>query len=187
MRAFAKPTPIGRLSVEARVVYTAFCVFMLLGYFTSAWLYLDDDLGVRPADTERYYLGEDTTEASATDDGPALDLPGEDALPDQALRLEKPARQVMETFHFHLFSMPVCLLIIAHIFMMCGVSTRHKVVWIGAATVTTFVHLVTPVLVRFASPGFAFLMFPSAVLMGVAWLYLTARPVFEMWSPRTTP
>lgn len=185
MRAFAKPTPIGRLSVEARVVYTAFCIFMLLGYFTSAWLYLDDDLGTAPADTARYYLGEDVESEATGDDGPTLDLPDED-LPDEALRLEKPARQVMETFHFHLFSMPVCLLIVAHIFMMCGVSTRHKVVWIGAASLSTFVHLVTPVLVRFASDGFAFLMFPSAVLMGVSWLYLTLRPVGEMWvAPRS--
>lgn len=181
MRAFAKPTPIGRLSVEARIVYTGFCLFMLLGYLSSAWLYLDDDLGVRPADTARYYLGESTDAASVEDDGgPALELPDE-PVANEDLRLEKPARQVMETFHFHLFTMPVCLLIVAHIFMMCGIETRQKVWWIALATLSTFVHLITPLLVRFGSPSFAPLMFPSAAVMGVTWLYLTTRPVFEMW------
>lgn len=182
MRAFAKPTPIDRLSIEARLIYTAFSLFMLLGYVTSAWLYGDDDLGMSAAGAERYYLGAANEPAEAEDDGgPALDLPDLDVKED--LRLEKPARQVMETFHFHLFSVPVCLLIVAHIFMMCSISSRQKIWWIGIGTFATFVHLVVPPLIRFASPSFAHLMFPSAIAMGVPWVYMTVRPVWEMWRP----
>ena len=183
MRHFAKPSSLDRLSLEARLVYTIFCLFMLAGYATSLWFYLDDELGTSPKAAERYYLGEAVAAIEpAEDGGPALDLPEEP--PD--LRLEKPARQVMETFHFHLFSVPVCLLILAHIFMMGRESTRTKVLTIGIASLSTMIHLLTPPLIRFASPSFAFLMFPSAIAMTATWLYMTVSPVAQMWRLRAS-
>jgi hypothetical protein len=41
--------------------------------------------------------------------------------------------------------------------------------------------VMAPPLIRFASPSFAFLMFPSAVAMTASWLYMTASPVIQMW------
>jgi hypothetical protein len=182
MRHFAKPSSLDRLSLEARLVYTVFCLFMLVGYATSVWFYLDDELGTSASEAERYYLGEAVAAIEAPDtSGPDLDIPE-----DTGMRLAKPARQVMETFHFHLFSVPICLLIVAHIFMMGRESTRTKVLIIGVASASTMIHLLTPPLIRFASPGFAFLMFPSAVLMTASWLYMTASPVIQMWRLRAT-
>jgi hypothetical protein len=191
VRAFAKPTPIGRLSPEARVVYSVFCVFMLVGYFTSVWFYLDDDLGVGAQGAQTYYLGEQTPAPAAPvvdDGGPALDLPGMDlpeALPTTTqLRLEKPARQIMETFHFHLFSVSVCLLILGHIFMMCGLGRGLKNSILIIGSLATLLHILVPPLIRFTSPHFAALMFPSALIMGLTWLVMTAWPLWEMWRPR---
>lgn len=188
MRYYAKPVGIDRLSLEARVLYTAFCLFLLTGGGTSVWFYLDDQLGVTPADAARYYLG-DAAVATAPqdDDGPALELPGGDldevpAAP-AGMRFEKPPRQVMETFHFHLFSVPVVLLIVGHLFMMCSFSTRTKAWLLALTSVATLLHLLAPPLVRFASPSFAALVFPSALLMGLLWTFLTAWPVVEMWRP----
>ena len=194
MRVFARPTPMERLSLEARVVYTAFCLFLLAGYATSVWFYLDDGLGVAPADTASYYLGDapvasaaaSTASPAAPADGPALDLPEEAAAPDlraphAGMRFEKPPRQVMETFHFHLFSVSVCLLILGHLFMMCGLPRGLKVGTLAVGSVATFLHLLVPPLVRFGGPGAAFLMFPSALLMGLTWLVMTAWPVWDMW------
>lgn len=197
MRSFAKPSGLERLSLEARIVYTAFCVFMLLGYASSAWLYLDDELGASSASARRYYLGDEPAAAPTAEvapAGPALDLPAELGAkavapgPAASLRFAKAPRQVMETFHFHLFSVPVCLLILAHIFMMAGLSTRTKAAVIGIGSVATLVHVCMPPLVRLVSPAFAPLMFPSAALMGLTWLVMTVWPVVEMWrlpSPRT--
>ncbi len=184
MRNLARPSRLDRLSREARVVYTGFCLFLLAGYGTSVWFYLDDDLGVTPAATEAYYLGSApgaaTSEALAG--GPALDLPPPTTTePAREMRFEKPPRQVMETFHFHLFSVPIVLLIIAHIFMMCRLRAGVKIGVIVGAHVGTFVHLAAPPLVRFASESFAFLMFPSAVVMTVTWVWMTAWPVYDMW------
>ena len=50
-----------------------------------------------------------------------------------------------------------------------------------ATTVATFLHVVTPPLIRFASPGFSAVMFPSAVVMSLGWLALTLWPLVEMW------
>src|SRR5690348_5792920 len=125
MRVFARPTPLSRISLEARLVYSAFCLFMLLGYATSAWFYLDDHLGVSAEATRAYYLGAADAPPPAAQ-GPAVDLPGEETGPAEgaaAMQFAKSPRQVMETFHFHLFSVSVCLLIVAHLFMMCALST----------------------------------------------------------------
>lgn len=171
--------PVERLSFEARVVYSTFCLFMLAGFVSSGWLYADDDLGATPAAAARYYLGDPPAEPAA---GPALDLPA-GAVAAGPLRVAKPPRQVMETFHFHLFSVSVCLLILGHLFMMCRMPAAAKAGVIAVAGVSTFVHLLAPPLIRFAGPGWAVLMFPSATLMGLSWLALTVVPLYQMWRP----
>lgn len=177
MRYFTKPQSLSRLSLEARVVYTFFCVFMLIGGATSGWLWADDRLGAGAASAERYYLGEAEKAAPAPAGGPELEVPPESA----PLVMPKSGRQVVETFHFHLFSASVCFLILAHLFMMCGLGTRAKLLVIGTGGLATLLHLLSPPLIRFVSPGFAQLMFPSALAMGVTWLWMSAHPLVEMW------
>ncbi|HEX8435788.1 hypothetical protein, partial [Archangium sp.] len=115
-------------------------------------------------------------------EGPALELPGE-APAAAPMRLEKPARQVMETFHFHLFTVPVVLLIVGHLFMLTALSTRLKVGVITLASVTTFVHLLAPLLVRFVGPQWGWLMPVSVVGATVGWLPMLLWPLWEMWRP----
>ncbi len=199
MRQFARPFPIHRLSLEARVLYTGFLVFLLLGLLSSAWLYRDSFGGLSGQGATEYYRG-GTSAASETkpadaqqgagpalelpSDGPALELPGEAEVPAAApMRLEKPARQVMETFHFHLFTVPVVLLIVGHLFMLTALSTRAKVVVITVASVATFVHLLAPLLVRFGSPGWGWLMPASVVGATLGWLPMLVWPLWEMWRP----
>ena len=195
MRVFARPSGLDRLSLEARVVYSGFCVFLLLGYITSVWLYHSDALGISPDAATAYYLGSgDESPAWRPKDGgragPSVSLPaagpaaGADAgapLQARALRLAKPPRQVMETFHFHLFSVATVLLVISHLFMMCSLSRRLKAGMVAIGFAVTFVHLITPPLIRFAGAPFASLMFPSALAMAATWFVMTAWPLVEMW------
>jgi hypothetical protein len=205
MRYFARPVGIERLSLEARLLYTAFCVFLVIGTYTSVWFYMDDQLGVVPADAVRYYLGDDAVESPIEAGGPALELPDDvgpdDVGPDdvgkgglgqvssaggalgEGMRFEKPARQVMETFHFHLFSVPVVLLIIGHLFMMCGLPLRTKAMLIVLASISALLHLLAPPLIRFVSPAFSSIVFLSAIGMIVTWSIMTVWPVWEMWRP----
>lgn len=205
MRYFSRPSGLERLSLEARILYTGFCVFMALGSVSSVWLYADGELGTSADGARRYYLGDEapttapaptrvgpsdaTNTASATvaPSGPALELPVDAeaavivAPVAEGLRFAKAPRQVWETFHFHLFSVPVCLLIIGHIFMLSGLATPVKAWTIGVASLATLVHLAMPPLIRLASPSFAAGMFPSAIVMGTTWLFMTLWPIGEMW------
>jgi hypothetical protein len=186
MRVFARPMALDKLSLEARVLYSAFCVFLLVGMASSAWLYLDDGLGLSSRAVSRYYLGDDAAPQGGDDvhrGGPALALPpsSDDEGLRLELRMEKPARQVMETFHFHLFSVPVCLLIIGHLFMMCGLSTRAKVALLVSASIFTLLHLVGPLLVRFGSTAWSPVFVVSAVGMTLLWSVLLLVPLVQMW------
>lgn len=180
MRVFAKPGTVERLSLEARIVYTGFALFLLIGYATSGWLWLDDDFGVTASGAQRYYLGEKSA-APNDETKTGIDLPAE--LAAEPMRFEKSPRQVIETFHFHMFSVPVCLLIVAHLFMMSALKTKTKASIIAFATLTTLLHILLPPLIRFASPAFAHLFFPSAIGMAASWTYMTVQPIWEMWRP----
>ena len=193
MRQFARPFPIARLSLEARVLYTGFLVFLGLGFASSVWLYADSFGGLSGRGATEYYRGGaapapapgsgDGPALELPPDGPALELPGE-AVEAAPLRLEKPARQVMETFHFHLFTVPVVLLIVGHLFMLTALSVRLKVGVIAVATVATFVHLLAPLLVRFSGPGWGWLMPVSVVGAALGWLPMLVWPLWEMWRPQ---
>lgn len=195
MRQYARPFPITRLSLEARVLYTGFLLFLVLGFVSSVWLYADSFGGLSGRSSAEYYRGgaaqaepAPTVDAAGgpalelPPDGPALELPGETAAA-VPMRLEKPARQVMETFHFHLFTVPVVLLIVGHLFMLTALSTRLKVGVITVASVATFVHLLAPLLVRFVGPQWGWLMPVSVVGAAVGWLPMLVWPLWEMWRP----
>lgn len=152
------------------MLYSAFLVFVLVGVGSSVWLYRDDGLSFGSDDVVRYFYG---------DEAPGLPAPA----PDAAMRMEKPARQVVETLHFHAFTMPVVLLIVGHLFMMCALSTSRKIAVLLTASTATLLHLLLPPLVRFSSTGFAALFAPSAIVMSAAWVVLLVWPLVEMWRP----
>jgi hypothetical protein len=183
VRQFARPFPITRLSLEARVLYTGFLLFLVLGFASSVWLYADSFGALSARSAAEYYRG-GAAPAPPADEagGPALELPDEAVAP-EPLRLEKPARQVMETFHFHLFTVPVVLLIVGHLFMLTSLSVRLKVGVIAFASVATFVHLLAPLLVRFSGPGWGALMPVSVVGAALGWLPMLLWPLWEMWRP----
>lgn len=187
MRHFRKPGPITRLSLEARLVYSGFCVFILLGFFSSAWLYLDDGLQHGSVAVQEYYRGSEFSAPTAAvpqpaDEGVAIVLPDELARP-VVLSVGLSRRQVMETFHFHLFSVSVVLLILGHLFMMCGYSLPFKAGVIGLSFAVTFIHLLVPPWLHLTGSGVAAaLMLPTAVLMGGLWLLMTVAPLWQMWT-----
>lgn len=122
-------------------------------------------------------------------DGPALDLPddafdrpGEAAPSGGGLRLEKSSRQVIETFHFHLFTVPVVLLIVGHLFMLTALSLWLKIGVITVASVATFVHMLAPLLIRFGGEAWGPLMPISVVVASIGWLPMTFWPLWEMWT-----
>jgi hypothetical protein len=175
------------LGREARVLYSAFCVLTFLGTVSSA-LYYGDLVGVGTRGIARYYAGaasEGNRPAAAPapqTGGPVIDVP-EEAESGRPIVVAVTYRKLLEVTHFHLFTMPVVLLIVAHLFLATGLRDRTKLGWIVAGIAGVTMHLATPWLVRYGGAGFAFLHAVSGLALTLSMSVLTLYPVVVMWRP----
>jgi hypothetical protein len=185
MKDFIRPRGrLRTLPLPARLVYSVFAAFTLIGLAFTAWLGADmvgPDLGK----LDVYYAG--TSQAPAaplppdSNDGPALELPPEaDAV---AASTPMPLRKLLEVTHFHLFSMPVYLLILSHLFMLSRAGERAKLFWIALGTLSVAAHMAAPWIARSGAASAGMAYGASGGAMMVALLVLTFVPLWEMWAP----
>jgi hypothetical protein len=174
------------LGADAKTLYTAFCLLTFLGVVSSA-LYYRELVGVGTSGIRRYYAGEsDEPEAvvpPATQQptaGPAIEVPPEAEEARRPIVVAVSYRKLLEVTHFHLFTMPVVLLIVGHLFLATGLSERAKRAWLLAGVVSVSLHLATPWLVR-AAAGLAPLHALSGIALTVTMSVLTLYPVVAMW------
>lgn len=192
MRQFASSGfRLWHLGKEAKVLYSAFCLLTLLGIGSSA-LYYVDLVGVGTRGVRAYYAGDAASgggaPASATPGegaagGPAIDVPA-DAERGQPIVVPMTYRKLLEVTHFHLFTMPVVLLIIGHLFLATGLGERAKFVWLIAASTSVAAHLATPWLVRYGGSALAFLHALTGTALTLTMTVLTVYPLGAMWRPR---
>ena len=187
MRQFASSGfRLWNLGREARILYTAFCLLTLAGIGSSA-LYYGDLVGGRLEGVRRYYAGEERAASApppASDKpgaGPAVEIPDEPGAAGTPLVVAVTYRKLLEVTHFHLFTMPVVLLIVGHLFLATGLGDRAKLAWIASASASVALHLFTPWLVRYAGGGVAFLHALSGLALTVTMTVLTLVPVVTMW------
>jgi hypothetical protein len=189
MKDFTRPRGrLRALPLAARVVYSVFLVFTLAGLAVSLWLGADM-VGAGMGGLDEYYAGI-TADAPASAaptgaPGPALDLPAElDApAPPEPMAL----RKLLEVTHFHLFSMPVYLLILSHLFMLGRAGDVAKLGWITLATLGTAAHVVAPWIARAAATGAGALYALSGGAMLLGMLVMSLWPLYEMWAPWPAP
>ena len=189
MRDFARTS--GRLRAlpfPARLVYTVFLAFTVVALALSVWLGAEM-VGADLGGIDEYYAGtsRSTTEAvqPSDTDGPVLDVPV-DALPTTEAA-PMPLRKLLEVTHFHLFSMPVYLMIVAHLFMLSSVGLRAKIMWISLGSLSVALHIAAPWLARSGSASSALAYGGSGTLLLVSFLVMAIVPLLEMWRPRATP
>lgn len=89
--------------------------------------------------------------------------------------------EILETTHFHIFSMPVVFLILAHIFLMCSWGYRNKILVIVFSFLAIFAEMCSPWLITYVSTKFALLMIVSGISIGLSLLIYIAVPLYEMW------
>src|SRR2546430_9965279 len=65
------------------------------------------------------------------------------------LLLEKTNRKLLEVTHFHLFTMPVVLLIIGHLFLATSLGDRAKLLLVMGASFSAAAHLSPPWIVLY--------------------------------------
>jgi hypothetical protein len=92
-------------------------------------------------------------------------------------------RKLLEVTHFHLFSMPVYLLVLSHLFMLSRCGERTKAGWITVATLAVGGHIAAPWLARAGAPTAALAYGLSGLLLGLSFVVMSVLPLWEMWAP----
>jgi hypothetical protein len=180
MQDFTRPSGrLRALPVGARAVYSVFLVFTLVGLALTLWL-THDMVGIDLASADEYYGGEKArSEENEVDGGPALVLPPD--AENLAAFERMPRRKLLEVTHFHLFSMPVYLLILSHIYMLSRSRKNAKVAWITAGSFGTLLHIAAPWLVAHGCAGAVATYAVSGGLMLLSYVVMSVVPLWEMW------
>jgi hypothetical protein len=142
VREFSGRGPaLDRLDRGARLVYSAFLVFLAFGLLSAAVLHWD---GMK--------------------DGAAAWWRGDEA----AMTYPKSARQLWELTHFHLFTEPVVWLVVAHLYHMGG---GRALVSIGTMlAIAVQIVLPWVIVYASASVAPLFWPATGAVVLGLGWM-----------------
>jgi hypothetical protein len=174
------------LPVGAKLLYSAFLIAALVGLLVSWKLY---GVAVGDAGPRAYYGGEVTASmpavvpaASPDVGGPTLDLPQEAATA-KPLVEQISDRRLLEVTHFHVFTIPVYVLVLAHLFLLTRLPKWVHTTGIATAVTSSGVHIGGPWIVR-GHPSLALLMPISAVIMLVVLAAIGIVSGIDMWLPR---
>ncbi len=95
---------------------------------------------------------------------------------------------LIENTHFHVFIVPVVLLVLTHVLFMTRLPDRAKVAVTVVAYAAALVELTAPWLVRYVSAGFAWMKLGGALVFHATMLVLIVLPAYEAWlAPRGEP
>ncbi|MCA9528546.1 MAG: hypothetical protein KC543_00260 [Myxococcales bacterium] len=190
MRVFvSRGTHLGRLSIPAKLVYTIFLAFIIVGALSSYLLYaarIGASLrGPAPSVAARYVDSAAPAAApeAATAPGPALDLPPEpsgEAARAAAAPSDAKWPFVLDVFHQHLFSVSVVFLIVAHLFMLTRLAGWLSGTVIVIAGLSALAHVLAPVLIHLTG-GLLWLMPWTGGLMGASWAAMIVWSLGAMW------
>lgn len=179
------PGRLRSVSTGSKILYTAFAIAALIGLGVSWRLY---GAAVGEDGPAAYYAGAPVQPKAAgaaplsPAGSPVLDLPEEVARP-RAITIQIPDRKLLEVTHFHLFTIPVYVLILAHLWLLAKLPVWLQNAGVGLSVVTSGLHIAAPWIVR-ASPGSAFLMPVSGIAMLVTLGLMAAVSTIDMWLPQ---
>ncbi|MFO0762861.1 MAG: hypothetical protein U0359_40865 [Byssovorax sp.] len=184
MRDFQAGMPgrLRALPTGSKLLYTAFAIAALTGLLVSWKLY---GAAVGEAGPAVYYAGAEVKAApqkADPGDGPAIDLAEETKAP-KAITAQMPARKLLEVTHFHLFTIPLYVLVLAHLWLLAKIPVWAQNGGVVVAVITSGLHIAAPWLVR-SSPALAWLMPVSGVAMLLTLAVMALGSVIDMWLPQ---
>ena len=193
-------------SLDARIAYSVFLLFTFAAFGVTLVL-AADLVGWGAERTADYYAGRVTQPAPGASaarspnagsdslaptgdgvgvrgalEGPTLEIPDEALAPPRPEPM--PLRKLLEVSHFHLFSIPVYLLILSHLFMLSSVPAAPRRAVIVIAAVTSALHVAAPWIARADWPGSRAIFGVSGGAMTLAYLVMMAVPLIDMWRPK---
>ena len=144
-----------------RMVLLFFLVYVLFFWATN-WAVWLTKMDLTPDSVAAYYRGDPEAEFGQP---------------------PRPVASLAEQSHFHLFAMGILVMTLTHLLLFLPTALRVKATLIGVTFVSAFVVEACSWLIRFVSPGFAWLKIASflvlqAALLGlvIALLVGVARP-----------
>jgi hypothetical protein len=160
MKAFARRGfQLRTASLETKVAYTGFLLLMLPALATLIALAFGR-AGLDPQAIATHYRGGDSE-----------------------MSFPKTFWQLMEVSHFHLFTIPVVVLILSHLLYATPASSRLRV-WLTSFTfVGAFLDAVGPWAVRYLAAGFAYLLIVGWMSLAGGALLIVTLTLVAMWGP----
>lgn len=145
--------------LESKVAYTGFVALMLPGVGTLLALSVGR-MGLSARAIAAYYRGGESE-----------------------MSYPKTFWQLMETSHFHLFSIPVVLLVLSHLLIATPASARLRLWLTLAAYAGAALEIAGPWAVRYLAPAFAYALMAGWVLLGGSLLAICVLTLVAMWGP----
>jgi hypothetical protein len=144
-------------SLETRVAYTAFLALTALGVATM--IALSARVGIAPGAIARYYRGDDSE-----------------------LGFAKTSWQLVETSHFHLFTVPVVALILSHLLYATPTSVRLRVTLTLVTFAGALLEAIGPWLVRYVAGELALALIAGWILLAGGAAAIIAITILSMWA-----
>jgi hypothetical protein len=179
------PGRLRALAPGAKLLYTAFAIATMVGLLVSARLY---GAVVGEAGPAVYYAGAVATASAApppAGGGPVIELAPEDARP-RVIVEQIPERKLLEVTHFHLFTIPVYVLILAHLWLLAKIPPWLQNAGVVAAVTLSGLHMAAPWIAR-GRPALAFLMSISGSGMLLTLGVMALVSTVDMWLPSPKP
>jgi hypothetical protein len=146
-------------SLQTRLAYTAFLALMLPGIASLVALSVGR-MGVSPRTIAAYYRGSESE-----------------------MSFPKQFWQLAEVSHFHLFSVPIVVLILAHLVGATPASARLRIGLTIATYVGAVLEIGAPWGVRYVAAGFAYVLLAGWVLLAGGLLCMLIISLVYMWGP----
>jgi hypothetical protein len=154
---------LSKLPLPSKALYVGFLGLTVSAFVTSFLLYYKA-LGLTSAEAATHYLGNEH-------------------LPDaETLILQKSYVDLLEITHFHLYTQPVLLLVLGHLFLLArGGAWKFGVIL--AAVGITVLHIAGPWIIWFGGAAFGPIMPLSGVAFLAIYLFLAIWPLPDLLSP----
>jgi hypothetical protein len=153
---------LDQATLEIKWIYTLFVIFALIGYASFVGMTVFR-VGPGVDAILQHYRGADGDEMAF----PKLFI------------------ELLEVTHFHAYIEGIVLLVLAHLFAACPLSSRTKMAAILTAFGSTLLDLMLPWGIRYApsplAPSLAGAQMMAWILMSLSYLPLTCLPLYFLW------
>lgn len=160
--------------LQIRALVTCFLVVASLGLAVGAVNY-QVRTGLAARGSPAWYRGTARTGADAPAGAPFAQRAAEGPL------YEKSPLELLDATHPHLFNQAFLFFVLGHLLALCAVAPRLKIGLYLAGFTGVLLDTASPWLIRYLTPGAAWLQLGGHLAMAVAFVGLVGIPLWEMW------